>query len=933
MAETKKPKWWVVDEITIYDNPEEAKDIVDETVIEKAKNGWETAGTTVPQNTQSNTNSESGTSVSNDWTIKVWEQNANLNYYQYWDDSNPAQQWQKGWMNPKYTGEWVSNSYIEYNPDLTVADLDPNYLYWENARQQNRQEAGYIARRNDQIASALYNEWLTSREDVANFLSQQKEWMNSTEADRENTIESIYKRLGQMQPQEEKPDLSKADTLVTDTSNTLYGKTTAEEWNPKSWIETKVDANSVLNSMEQRRSSELKNFVSTDIQSIASCVVNWMTYRDEQTWRDAQEIYPDFIAAVNAEVKKQRGQQNITAISNWESIKTTADSVDTNTQLTTFAVNNSNTTSSATQLLKSVDSILESNNTAKSAQDLMWSIENDMAKLKNRLKNLRGEANAAFKWDVPDYIVNAYMNNKSQEIQNQLSILEDRYNAAYNRYKLEVSNAQWQAEYDLKKDSFALEKWKAENGWTTTSSASSQSKMRTERNNNPTAMTTDYAKMMWLELWVDYEIWDSFIGGDGKTYYTAKFIGDPIEMSIKAFDRWAANNVFANEWWVLWHWHLWISNQQWLNMTDWEKREVINKILKKEWGNMDNMAYYTELWWNNSAWYDLTYQSAYEKYLSWNYNKAWLDSQCNAMWITAFQFGQQAQAYKTAKDNGELDIEDSVLMNWGKWVRNDWKVFDFSQSSLYKWLSERDKEAVQQLLNNNISKKYINSNRTSYDNPSGIFSAVNQIDPTWSETWYEKRLKAETKREQWTQWGWVSRNESAMATAKELYELADILDDSTVKLLGEKYNVKAIKDIANLTREQLWDPKIAYLATLVYWLQEEAAGALKWGNAANSDQDVKNMENLLSLWLSQEQLKSAVKWIARLLYLKDESEVRDLAKSTLIKPESTWGESVTDWMYDTLWMKDLPIYYDYTPKTERKREMTQEEEDALFDMQ
>jgi hypothetical protein len=53
--------------------------------------------------------------------------------------------------------------------------------------------------------------------------------MNSTEADRENTIESIYKRLGQMQPQEEKPDLSKADTLVTDTSNTLYGKTTAEE--------------------------------------------------------------------------------------------------------------------------------------------------------------------------------------------------------------------------------------------------------------------------------------------------------------------------------------------------------------------------------------------------------------------------------------------------------------------------------------------------------------------------------------------------------------------------------------------------------------------------------------------------------------------------------------------------------------------------------
>jgi hypothetical protein len=43
------------------------------------------------------------------------------------------------------------------------------------------------------------------------------------------------------------------------------------------------------------------------------------------------------------------------------------------------------------------------------------------------------------------------MNNKTQEIQNQLSILEDRYNAAYKRYTTEVSQAKWQQEFDLKK--------------------------------------------------------------------------------------------------------------------------------------------------------------------------------------------------------------------------------------------------------------------------------------------------------------------------------------------------------------------------------------------------------------------------------------------------------------------------------------------------
>ena len=65
---------------------------------------------------------------------------------------------------------------------------------------------------------------------------------------------------------------------------------------------------------------------------------------------------------------------------------------------------------------------------------------------------------------MPDYLVNAYINNKSQEIQNQLSILEDRYNAAYNRYKTELSHAEWQAEYNLKEQSLALDEWKAKNG-------------------------------------------------------------------------------------------------------------------------------------------------------------------------------------------------------------------------------------------------------------------------------------------------------------------------------------------------------------------------------------------------------------------------------------------------------------------------------------
>lgn len=48
--------------------------------------------------------------------------------------------------------------------------------------------------------------------------------------------------------------------------------------------------------------------------------------------------------------------------------------------------------------------------------------------------------------------------------------------------------------------------------------------MRTDRNSNPTAMTTDVAKTGGLVLGKDYVQGDPFIGGDGKTYYTAKLL-------------------------------------------------------------------------------------------------------------------------------------------------------------------------------------------------------------------------------------------------------------------------------------------------------------------------------------------------------------------------------------------------------------------------
>lgn len=626
----------------------------------------------------------------------IGTEQANESFSAYGDDSDLAHQQQSlGWMNDKYGWEWVG--VVNYNEDATLSNL-PNYIYWKEANQTWVE--WYLSKRNDNVASALFNEWKLTKEDVVNYLAQQQWWNNSSEMDRMNTVESIWKRIGNLQgngeQKKETVDTSRMEQdLNKDTSWTIYGKTTAEEWKPSKWIDTLEDKNSVFQMMNNARMVAVEEMISMWVDSLAAMQYSWTNPYNETNWRDFRKYYPDMAAQVDQKVKEMKWQDTVNAIASGKAITTTADKTDVSWQATSYAVSNASGSTTATQLLQWINSILESNDTAKSAEELMGSIEKDMATLKNKMKNLKSEASNIFKWDVPDYLVNAYINNKSQEIQNQLSILEDRYNAAYNRYKTELSHAEWEAEYKLKKENLELDWWKAKNTTSSSSDTSSSQdwRMRTERNNNPTAMTTDYAKMMWLELWVDYEIWDSFIWEDWRTYYTAKFLWDPVETAIKAFDRWAANNVFANEWWVLWHWHLWISNQKWLSMTDKEKREVIDKILQKEWGKMDNMSYYLNNTDNdekvtyNPAWEDMLRQIA-----TWQVklNSATAKSYAEMMWtdvrwlwkmVEAYQADQLANWKAAWKDLLNIMAELQILFE-DKWL-DDWQFDTNAWQSLW----------------------------------------------------------------------------------------------------------------------------------------------------------------------------------------------------------------------------------------------------------
>ena len=118
-----------------------------------------------------------GTEVSNQMKQKTPEsqkdysqlKNPNQSLEYYGDDSSADNYQYMWWKAPKYTWEWVRTSDLDYNKDITTKDLQWEKYWWES-QVYGSQNWWYVSRRNDNIASALYNEWKITRNDVQDFL-------------------------------------------------------------------------------------------------------------------------------------------------------------------------------------------------------------------------------------------------------------------------------------------------------------------------------------------------------------------------------------------------------------------------------------------------------------------------------------------------------------------------------------------------------------------------------------------------------------------------------------------------------------------------------------------------------------------------------------------------------------------------------------------
>ena len=877
----------------------------------------------------------------------VWPMNANENYQEYGDDSNPAWQGQKWWLNPKYEWEGVMNTYIDYDPNITTGGLDPNYLYWEAAKNRNSKEAGYIAKRNDMIASALYNEWKITRENVAEFLASQNEWMNSTEADRENTIESIYKRLWQIKPKEEqKTDTSEMEKDLQQEGWKLYWKDTPDTGDATKGIDTLVDDNSVYQLMNETRVSNLQNLLSNSDALIASVIISWVSPYSEQTMRDLQQYYPERYNSIMAEVKVQRTQNNVNIISSWEwDIDTWWWGVATsNWEIANFANDNATPTTSSADISNNINKALSNSTSANEASETMSSLEAEMATLKNRLKNLRTEANKAFKWDVPDYLVNAYINNKTQEIQNQLSILEDRYNAAYNRYKTDIANAQWQQEFNLKKEQLQLQKetaatnkwateqwiaidWYKATNWKKTSSSSSD--WYAVANMSDEEIAAAFDKVM--ELYENWGLGNAQCAAGIQKYYLPllgielpnlssyenkkKLINEGKDYVPKKWDLIIfSSSSSPNNWHigiVIWDefWDGTISYLDWNGSLDanwnWTEKPQTRTISlndsRIQWYRNINKGY----WWGEEddyVSYNEDYATYYQKLIDSDYTAASRpEKMSELLWYESTEdFKNAAFAWKKDQD---IKIAEEAKNKPSTWERKDGESFSMADTPTYDTLTYDQKNIVKQLLNLNKNPATV-TKRQYWDDFERILSAVKEINPNWSDSDYWQMDKVKKEWNTSSKNGSNSRNGTAIATAKDIYDIAD--DFGNLKW-------KDWNGMLNKLKDKLSDEKYTELLINLEVLASEYAWALKGNNAAPTEQEIADKKEILAANLWAWAMKEAAITIAKTLYNKNANEAENYKNATLVKPPLVVTQDVADWMYNVAWIKELPNKYQYTP--------------------
>ena len=546
-------------------------------------------------------------------------------------------------------------------------------------------------------------------------------------------------------------------------------------------------------------------------------------------------------------------------------------------EISNFATSNSNDVTSTSDILSSVNSTLSSNQNYNTASEQMASIENDMARLNNRLQNLSKEANNVFKGDVPQYIVNAYVANRTAEIQNEMSILENRYNAAQSRQQTEWEKTKWEAEFDLKKQELELKK--------------------------QNAAYDNWEKQQWMALKMaefNYKYWNGATWTSiAASSLSREEIWSAVDWLIQMYTNWQLGNAQCAA--GIQKYYLPQLGVNLGSLSDWSNKQAICNELAWEYsprkGDIVVMSSSSSpQYWHMGIvvgfdWSDMVY-------LDWN-GSLWADGVGTETPKLRKMSVNSSKIYGYYNPTKAIGSSSQDTLTWHG------TTYDLSAYSGWNWMSQAAKETVMGLLTYQIDPDSLPKTWETWVYKTEVLNAAATI---WRNAgWTDKKAKSAAKYiDGWNkalnQWGVGSANSTA---ASLLWELSEQFKDFNA------YDIQTVNNMLNKMSVELWGSWVMATYADLNVAANELAKALK-GNAAATEQEKRDMQNLLSWKMSNAQAQEVFKHFAKDLVDKNASEAQRFKQVTGYKPESIYLEEVTDRMNNDLWI-DMARYYEYTP--------------------
>ena len=222
-------------------------------------------------------------------------------------------------------------------------------------------------------------------------------------------------------------------------------------------IKTDSDPYSAEAVYMEGRQRNYQSLQGMDSYDIAVSVTSGYDPYGSQAMRDLRQYDPAKYQEIQWFINQINWQENVNSIATDGKLKTseqTENATNTVNNSITSWVNQNSTDRNSSQVQGILTDKLANSPVASSATQEMLNINAQIAEIQEKMDNLPKEARKQFKGDVPQYIVDAYVTNRSQQYQSELNKLQSRYNSAIDLYKTELGQKQWEVEMQLKQAQF-----------------------------------------------------------------------------------------------------------------------------------------------------------------------------------------------------------------------------------------------------------------------------------------------------------------------------------------------------------------------------------------------------------------------------------------------------------------------------------------------